>query len=171
MGSLSTFFNFKGSIGDDLIELPNIFPLEFNKLDFVQVDTTSIYSKILIDVTERTHGLNDDQISLLWDNCLMNSSSDGLITTLAKAMADKKELFLVYEKSVGVIRPATPAEISQIKKDYEKSAQSKIGVYISFLNYKKSDMVKLYSGLEYDTIASLHKSMNLYPVSLHCLPA
>lgn len=161
MGNLSTFFNFKGSIGDEVVEFPNIFPLEFNKADFIQVDTASIYSKILIDTIERTHGLSQDQLLLLWDNCLMSASRDGLITTLSGAMVDKKELFLVYVKSVNVVRQATGSEIMQIKRDYERQAQSKIGVYISFKNYKRSDMVKLYSGLEYDTIASLNKSMNL----------
>jgi hypothetical protein len=142
-------------------ELPEIFPMNIEQAAFVETDVVHIYSKILTDVIERTSGLSDDQLALLWDNCLMSTKLDGLITMLAKAMADKKELFIVYEKSVGVIRPATADEQQQIRRDYEKSAKSSVGVFLSFKNYKRSDMVKLYSALDYATVSSLMKSMNL----------
>jgi hypothetical protein len=92
---------------------------------------------------------------------VQSESSDGLITRLAKAMYDKKDLFLVYDKAVGVLREADQTEQAQIKEEYKSNAQSKTGVYISFKNYVRSDMLKLYSGLEYCTIGSLNKSMNL----------
>jgi hypothetical protein len=110
---------------------------------------------------ERTHGLKDDQQSLLWDNCIKSSKSDGLITLLAKSISDRKELFLVYEKSVNVIREATAEERAKIEADYKKGAESPVGVFISFKNYARADMVKLYSALEYCTIAALNKEVNL----------
>ena len=142
-------------------ELPNIFPLNFAKQDFIWIDVIHIYSKILTDVLERTHGLSDEQSALLWDNCLKSESCDGLITMLSKAMTHKKDLFLIYDKALSVIREAKAEEARQIKADYSTSNKSSLGVYVSFENYKKSDLVKLYSALEYITIAGLNKAMNL----------
>lgn len=157
--SLAEWFGWGGST--PVTELPDIFPLTVTQTEFIKTDIVSIYSKILTDVLERTHGLSDDQVSLMWDNCVKSNSSDGLITLLSQSMADKTELFLVYEKAVKVIRVATRDEEVKIREDYAKSAASKTGVFISFKNFSRSDMVKLYLALEYCTVASLHKAMNL----------
>lgn len=157
---LSNWFGFNSSTGT-ATDLPEIFPLNVEQSDYVETDIVHIFTKILTDVIERTGGLKDDQLSLLWDNCVMSESSDGLITMLAKAMSQKKELFIVYEKGVGVIRPATATEIQKIREDYKKSAKSSAGVFISFKNFKRADMIRLYSALNYTTVASISKSMNL----------
>jgi hypothetical protein len=159
MSTLTTWFGWRVNATDE--EMPEIFPIPITQSIFVQTDVINIYSKILTDVLERCQGLNDDQAALLWDNCLKSESSEGLVTMLAKAMSDKKDLFLVYQKDVGLIRKATIAEEAQIRSDYERSASSTVGVYVSFKQYTRSDMVKLYSGLEYCTVAALNKSMNL----------
>lgn len=167
MGTLSQWFQFKGTIAEGVEgELAEIFPLGFERELFIDIDCQMIFQKILTDVLERTHGLNEDEAALLWDNCVSSSSHDGLISILAKAMLKKKELFLVYEKSVGVVREARADESSKIKESYAKVAEKVqlekgIGIFVSFKNYQKADMVKLYAGLEYDTIASLYKQMNL----------
>ncbi len=159
--SLSTLFGF--GLGSEVSwqELPNIFPMPIEQDLFVRIDIIAIYSKILIDTLERTHGLNDDQVALLWDNCVKSNSTDGLITMLAKSMADKLDLYIVFEKAVNVVRHATAEEQAKIKADYESQAKSSVGVYISFKNFRRSDLVKFYLGLEYCTVGSLHKSMNL----------
>jgi hypothetical protein len=162
MGTLSTWFQFKGTLDEAVkADIPEIFPMNFAQDTFVKIDVEMIYAKILTDVLERTHGLDDDQVALLWDNCLASNKKDGLITMLAKSMSDKKELFIVYDKAVEVIREATGEETNRIRDDYKTKAESDVGIFISFKNYSKSDMVKLYSGLEYATICSLYKSMNL----------
>lgn len=142
-------------------ELPEIFPLSISERDFILTDVVSIYSKILTDVLERTHGLSEEQIPLMWDNCVKSSKADGLITLLAKAMTNKAELYLVFDRPVNVIREATSEEQAKIQDDYKKSAKSSTGVYITFYNYRRSDMVKLYSALEYCTISALNKTMNV----------
>lgn len=157
--SLSTWFGFTTTVQNG--ELPDIFPLGMAKADFIRTDIINIYTKILTDVLERTHGLSNDQEELLWDNCVQSDSADGLITMISQAMADKKELFLVYDPGVGVIRKATGEEQSQIREDYKAQAESSTGVYISFRNYNRSDMVKLYSDLEYCTVSALNKDVNL----------
>jgi len=150
---------FQASASTD--ELPDIFPLQIAKTEFVQTDVINIYAKILTDVMERSHGLSDDLQALLWDNCLQSESSDGLITMIAKAMTDKKDLFLIYDSGLKLVRKATNDEEGLIRDDYKKQGQSKIGVYVSFKNYSRSDMVKLYSALEYCTVAALNKEVNL----------
>lgn len=158
--SLTTFFRLKAT-ETTLEELPEIFPLLIKQSEFINTDVVNMYAKILTDVVERINGLSDDQAALLWDNCLMSSSKDGLITMIAKAMSDKKDLFIVYDQAVQVVRHATPKEEQQIKADYEKTAKSDVGIFVSFKNYVRSDMLKLYSSLEYLTVSSLNKSMNL----------
>jgi hypothetical protein len=126
---------------------------------FVQKDVENIYVKILTDVVERTHGIPEKYSHLLWDNCLQSESKDGLVSLLAKAMENKSDLYLVFK--AGIIRKATSEEQTMIRADYEKQGSSSVGFYVSFSNYARTDMVKLYSGFEYCVLSSLNKSMNL----------
>lgn len=160
MSTLSSLFGWSSG-GPAASELPNIFPLAVAELLFVETDTQSIYAKILTDVIERTNGLSEKHQPLLWDNCLKSEAGDGLITLIAKAMTAKADLFIVFDQATSVIRKATANEQAKIKADYEAQAKSATGIFISFKNYVKTDMVKLYAALEYCSVASLHKSMNL----------
>jgi hypothetical protein len=152
-------FGFKGSGGGG--ELPNLFPLSVKSTEFIETDVQNIFSKIITDVVERTHGIPEPAVNALWDNCLQSESSDGLVTLVAKAMVNKSDLFIVWDSATEVIRKATAAEEKQIKDDYAKQAKSSVGVAVSFKNYKKADILKMYSALEYCTIGSLNKNMNL----------
>jgi hypothetical protein len=152
-----------GNDGDTrtIEEIPNIFPLDFSRDAFVEIDVMAIFQKILTDVLERTHGLTPEQINLLSDNCIQSEAAHGLISILARGMAFRRILFLVYDQAINLLRLATPEEQGQITSDYAKTGSSKVGVYISFQHYLKADLVRLYAALEYITVASLHKSMNL----------
>lgn len=156
--SFSTMFGFLGGapVSDDLGRL---FPLTITEADFIGIDVKTIYKKILTDTLERTQGLNDDQESVLWDNCLMSESRDGLVTRLAKAMLNKGELFLVYKE--GVLRDADQKERAQIENDYKTKAESTAGVYISFKNFDVNDMIKVYSAIDFCTVGSLYTSQNV----------
>jgi hypothetical protein len=161
MSGLANWFQWRISGRTD-DSLPNLFPLSVTQLDFIKADTLAIYAKILTDVIERTQGLSEEEQGVLWDNCLASEMSHGLITRLSKAMADKAELFLVYNPGgTGILRLATEDEKTQIRADYEKQASSTVGVFISFKNYSRTDFVKLYSALEYCTVGALNKQMNL----------
>lgn len=160
--SLLSMIGFKGaSFSTPHAELPEIFPFPCREAEFIANDVETIFQRILTEVLERTQGIPDDRQPLLWDNCLANESSDGLVSMLAKAMAEKKDLFLVYDPGIKLIRQAKDEEKSQIREDYKKNGQSKAGVYITFSKYKLAEMLKIYSALEYYTISSLYKSMNL----------
>lgn len=160
MGLFDGIFNRNGS-GQSTGELPDIFPLPIANGEFVKLDVIQTYTKILTDTLERTKGIKDEFQHLFWDNCLQSEVSDGLVTLLAKAMEAKSDLFLVYDKVTGVLRRAKPEEATQIKLDYETQASSKLGIYVSFAQYRRTDMIKLYSALEHCTVSALNKSMRL----------
>lgn len=142
-------------------EMPDIFPMPVLKQDFVAIDVKNIYSSILTDVVERTEGVPEDAFPSLWDNCLKSESAEGLITMLSKSMLEKSDLFLVWNKSLKLITKATRDEEREIRDDYKSKGTSAVGTYVSFKNLSLTDMVRLYSGMEYCAIASLNKNMNL----------
>jgi hypothetical protein len=159
MSLLSWAFGSQSSLSDS--ELPEIFPLSLDKQIFIKSDILTTYLKILTDTIERTHGLPEKFHPLLWDNCLQSESNTGLISLLACAMTDKKDLFLVYKGSVNVLRIADSTEQEQIKRDYEKTGKSSVGIFVSFKNYFRTDMLEIYSALEYCVLCSLHKTLNV----------
>ncbi len=160
--SLLQIIGFGGALAKDTeIDLPEVFPFEVMKNDFIKNDIETVYSRILTDVLERTQNIPEDKKMLLWDNCLGSEKSDGLVSLMARAMFEKSELYIVYDSATNVVRKANANETTQIRKDYEAQAKSALGVYITFKNFKKSDMMKVYSALEYCAIGGLHKSMNL----------
>jgi len=156
--SFATMFGFLGGapVSD---ELGNLFPLSITERDFVGIDVKTIYKKILTDTLERTQGLNEEQEAVLWDNCLASESRDGLISLLAGAMLNKNDLFLVFKE--GVLRKATGDEQSQIESDYKKQASSTVGIYVSFKNFDVNDMIKVYSAVDFCTLASLYTTQNV----------
>lgn len=160
MSGLANLFGFLGGSSPH-DELPNLFPLPIADTEFIKIDVTNVYIKILTDVVERSDGISDDLQAVFWDNCLAGDTSHGLVHKLARAMYEKAEIFLVYDKATKVLRKATGGEEATIRADYQKQAESKVGVYISFAKYHRTDMVRLYSMLEYLTVAALNKSMNI----------
>ena len=153
-------FGFGGTTAEDC-EVAEIFPLKIGSDEFVSNDILSTYTEILTDTLERTHGLSEKHANLMWDNCVQNEATQGLISLLARAMYDKADLFLVYLPSVNVIRKATSEEETKIREDYKKSGESKAGVYVSFKTYRRTDMLKIYSSFEYCVIAALNKNLHL----------
>jgi hypothetical protein len=62
---------------------------------------------------------------------------------------------------VNVLREATPEEQQKIRADYKSQGQSPLGVFISFRNYHRTDMLRIYSAFEFCILGSLNKTMNL----------
>lgn len=157
--SLATLFGFSTASASE--ELPEIYPFGCHLKAFVDADVLSIYSRILTDTLERSEGLTDKEKLVLFDSCVASETPDGLITLVAKAMSEKSKLGLVYKPELDLVRKADAAEMAQLEADYKASNKSSIGVLINFSQYKRTDMVRLYSELEYTALASLYKSMNL----------
>lgn len=158
-GLFSWAFKSNKELGES--EIQEIFPLALAKLEFMRADILSTYVKILTDVAERCHGLKEEQEPLLWDSCVQSEAPEGLISLIAAAMTDKRELFIVYVPSVKIIRKATREEETKIREDYKKSGESKTGVYVSFKGYRRTEMLEIYSGFEYCVLASLNKTLNV----------
>lgn len=142
-------------------ELPEIFPFAIKNADFIRTDLVTTYTKILTDAMDRVHGLSPDHESSLWDSCVQTEAGKGLITLLAEAMTDTAELFLVYSRGVRVLRKATNAEMDQIRRDYKTAGKSSTGVFVSFRGYRRTEMLKIYSGFEYCVVSALNKSLNV----------
>lgn len=158
----SGFFGFLqgGSSGTDN-GLEEIFPLKVIKNDFIRTDIVSTYVKILTDTIERTFGITKEIEPLMWDNCVQTDANDGLVTLLSNAMADQKDLFIVYVPSVKVLRLATTEEEKQIREDYKKTGESSTGVFVSFKKYRRTQMLLIYSDFEYCVLSSLNKTLNI----------
>lgn len=129
--------------------------------DFIKADLELTYAKILTDTFERVHGLPQDVKPVLWDSCVQSEASRGLVSLLASAMCDSRDLFLVYSAPLKVIREATSAEAALIRADYAKQAKSDKGIFISFKKFHITPMLKIYSALEHACLASLYKTTNL----------
>ncbi len=138
-----------------------IFPLALPVNDFIRADILATYQKILTDTVERAHGIPDAIMPLLWDNCVQSENQDGLITLLSRAMTEMRDLCLIYKPSVGVLREANFKESEKIRADYKANGESADGVFISFKNYRRTDMLRIYSALEHCVLASLHKTVNV----------
>lgn len=141
--------------------LPEIYAMSVKVGDFVKADVLATYRRILTDTAERTHGLKDEQWPLLWDSCVQTDSSHGLVTLLSEAMTNKDDLFVVYKPSLKVLRKADRSEEQQILADYKAHGESKAGVWISFKDYRRTDLLRVYSQIEYCVMSSLYKSVNL----------
>lgn len=153
---------FKFSIGRNKADgLDEIFPLSIKMSDFVQTYLQTIYTKILTDAYARTTGIPEDSIPVLFDNCLGSETPDGLISLLAKAMASKGDLYLIYNPQTKTLRRADGTEQAAIKDAYKSGKQIKGQVYVSFTNNNKSDMIRFYSEIEFATTAGLYKQSQL----------
>lgn len=166
MGFASLFGFKNGFDSSPNAELPEIWAMCLSEAEFLDVDILTTYSNILIDVLGRTEGIKDEQRVLLWDNCLKSERQKGLITLLADAMYHQKDLFIVFAKSENVLREADQSECTQIKdqikqKGFANLPGGKVGIYISFSEYRLTKILKLYSILEYSTLKALSKSSNL----------
>lgn len=162
-----SWFNFIGASSAAAEELPDIFPIPIAQLQFVDIDVQNIFTRILIDVLERTQGINDKNKPLLWDNCLASEKQDGLVTLLAWGMAEKADLYLVFSPSLAIVREANAEEEVKIREAYKVKAEpvklgsGSIGLFVTFKQYVKSDMVKFYSALEYCSVGGLWKQANI----------
>lgn len=142
-------------------EIKALFPLMLKCDLFIINDIVSTYTKILTDTVDRTFGIPKEAEKYLWDNIIEGDDGEGLITMLAKAMANRADLYIVYKPSIGVIRYATRDEQDKIKKDYEKNGKSSVGVYVSFKKYRRTEMLRIWSEFEYCLLAGMNKQLHL----------
>jgi len=160
MGKWFDFLNPKTQLSN-WNEIEDIFPLALGKKDFIHNDIISTYTKILTDTIDRTAGIPKKAEQYLWDNVTGAGNHHGLISMLANAMAYKKDLYIVYKPGIEIIREATREEEVIIKDDYEKLGKSSTGVYVSFKNYKRTQMLEIWSAFEFCLLAGMNKQLNI----------
>lgn len=154
-------FLFRGKRSGSVGEIPELWPFPMVCDIFTANSLRTTYNKILIDTFERAHGLSEEHQPLLWDNCVQSENSRGLISLLVDAMVSQNDLFLVYKPGIRVLRKANAEEEKQIKEDYALRNESSVGVYISFKNYRTTEMLKIYATLEFCVLLSFHKNVNI----------
>lgn len=142
-------------------EIEALFPLSINCAHFIKNDILSTYQKILTDTVDRTFGVPKKAEQYLWDNVIEGDNHKGLITMLATAMTDKKDLYIVYKPGIEVIREATREEQETIKADYEKNGKSSTGVFVSFKHYRRTEMLKIWSEFEWCLLGGMNKQLHL----------
>jgi hypothetical protein len=152
------FFNRTPSSTEE--DFKNPYLLDYKKEEFSKVKIELLYRKILHRCYSRSEGAKDEEkISSLFDSSEKSGSPRGLITLLSKAMAEKKEIAIIYES--GVVRLANATERSLIKKDYIDGASSKLGVLLSFTDYCLTDLVSCYMSMIYDILSSMNTQVGL----------
>lgn len=142
-------------------ELINIFPLALDKDDFIKQDILTIYRAILTDTLERTYGIKQAQESLLWDNCVLDGSSKGLVSLISNAMYNMDRVYIVWDPSTNILREADPKERAEMDKIYTSGAKPKNKVALNFSNLNVTKMLKIYSELDYRTNCSINKSLGI----------
>lgn len=136
------------------------FSLKFNRDAFCEFKTEILFKKILEGCLSRTEGIKDkDKIASLFDSYEKSGSGNGLISIIAMAMRQKREIAIIYDS--GVVRFATFEETQEIKKDYLKKAKSEKGVLVDFSRYCLTDLIFGYMSMIYDIIDSMNTQVGL----------
>lgn len=157
------FFGFGNLFSDSKsteIDLKSPFCLKIKREHFANIKTEKLFEKILQRCYSRSEGAKDEKkIASLFDSSESSSSPRGLISMLAKAMTDKKEMAIIYDS--GVIREADYQEKQQIKADYANKTQSSKGILVNFTRYCLTDLVREYMGMIYDVLVSMNTQVGL----------
>jgi hypothetical protein len=162
------------------VSFDNPFPFGKQIAESVFVDycLENIYRKILTDCYAKTRGIEAGHKKFYWDTVVKSygkSNADkGLITMLAKAMAAKEDLFLVYKSDV--LRRAGSKESESIREAFDNKSQTDgqspmqspkgqsprqcPGYWFSFMEYTLSDILKVLYGFQYIILGSTYTSMN-----------
>lgn len=151
-----SFFNF-GSGASTTLYIDKPFQLNLADTVFVENEITGLYEKLLMDCYSRSNDLKESPI--YFDNCLASENNQGLISLLSDAMYKKTDLFLVLKSDV--IRLADTEEKTKIAEDYKKTGKSSIGVYCSFKDFVKTDMLKVYYSMLFNVFDTTNTQMNI----------
>jgi len=143
------------------VDVGEVFEFAISRNEYVKLDMISFYKMILTDVLSMTQGLDDDKSSMLVKSYLANEVKIDALTLIAESMYLRTELFLVFDSTV-VVRQATPEEQSRIRESYKDptSPPVKNAVYVNFKEYKVTELLKVYSSMEYTALSKLDKDLN-----------
>ena len=158
MVSIKNLWN-KTTGGTVVTDLVNPYALEVDRELFKNFKTSILYQKILKRCYAKSTGLTPEEAQNLWDSAELSNAKYGIISLVADAMTDKKELILVND--AGIVRVADSNEASEIKKDYEEGGKSSKGVYMNFQKYTMTDIIKVYMDLIFDIMGGAKVNLGL----------
>lgn len=168
----NSMFGGTTSSTDSSTELGAPYALSIKETIFINIKTQNLYERILKKCFHKTSGYPEKSKDLIAYSMFFNSEEgsqkNGTIPLVAKAMTDKKKLYLVYNPSIGLTKEATGEQITQIDDKYKSTnnAVSKInnglvGMKLDFSQYIMTDLVKCYMGLIYSVMNSAHTQIKL----------
>lgn len=151
--------------GDDF-RIENLcapFKLVMSECNFINIETKELFKNLLIECFNKSSGFDEKQTAAMWDNFerLNDKCTSGFIGLIAEAMTERSTVYIVYDKTTGVIRKADTQEQQQIRKDYKEKAKSPVGIMANFSKYDKADIIKLYFALLYNVVDGLNISVNV----------
>lgn len=138
-----------------------IFPFPISEMTYVKDDVRTILKRIITDTIERSQGISDKALKTLNDK-VVGVNTDGLISILVDAIYNKSEVVIFYDRSIDVLKIADSKQAAKIREDYKKvGGESPDGIILNFKNFDMVNMLKVYSAIEYNSICSLFKVVNL----------
>jgi hypothetical protein len=136
------------------------YKMTLDKQKFCKIKTQTLYKKILHRCYSRSEGAKDEnKIASLFDSKERSGAQNGLISLIANAMAEKKEIGITYKE--GVVGLATFEEKQSIIEEYKKTAKSSQGILVDFTKYELTDLVIAYMSIIYDILASMNTQVGL----------
>uniref|UniRef100_A0AAU8AXF2 Portal protein n=1 Tax=Dulem virus 29 TaxID=3145747 RepID=A0AAU8AXF2_9CAUD len=161
MGFPKFWNNGKNDIIFCAIPRPYVMQMLFD--DFVNVKAANIFSNILFECFNKSKGLGEKEAAAIFDNfnTYNANATKGLISLISWAMVHRTQVYIVYDKTTGVIRKANGEETSKISQDYQRQDFSDTGVMFNFNCYDKVKLIKLYLGLLYGTLEAMNTQVGI----------
>ncbi len=161
MGFPKFWDNGKNDVVFCAIPRPYVMQMLFD--DFVRVKAMNIFANILFECYSKSKGLDEKESAAIFDNfnTYNANATKGLITLISWAIVRRTQVYIVYDKTTGVIRRANGKEMSTIAQDYQQKDYSDTGVMFNFNCYEKADLIKLYLGLLYGTLEAMNTQVGI----------
>lgn len=138
----------------------DIFPFPVLTADYVKSDVRSLLKRIISDTISRTKGLSEKAKDTINDSYI-GVNNEGLVTILSDAIYGKSEVVIYYNPATSFLAVADAKQAAKIREDYKTKGSSPDGVIISFKSFEMTTMLKTYSTIEWNSLASLFKVVNL----------
>lgn len=149
---------FKSRLSVDATEcFVGTFELGIGSVEYIGLETKSLYRKILRDCVSRIVGLTSVEKRLFYDSCLNSDAQKGIVTLLVDTMYTKSTIYLVYDKKIKFVRVATSEEQQQIK---DGSLLKNVAV-CSFSAFEEISLIKIYMAMMFSSLNSLNTQVNI----------
>lgn len=127
---------------------------------FIKVKIIALMQKILTDCYRFSTKITTTETELLlFDSIVHSPASFGLISRIAKAMANEEVEYLVI--AAGIIRKADDKEKKKIDKEYAAGQAGTTGIILDFRDYMIRDLLGHYFAQIYNVEQAMNNSIAL----------